>query len=167
MNQTFGCLPAIDVFSWIRTERDLNHFKYTVCPKFDVNLQFINDISFCAKINEHLCEKLLFKVFNNHRSYDKPFSTQINIIPKNNLITEYKNVYRMDFMDWVYNFGGIIGMWFGWSALSIPTALFTIYFYSWKFLFNLNRYFKIRRMIKESEKFSFISVENKQIIVYH
>ena len=58
---------------------------------------------------------------------------ELYIIPKYNLIPEYRYKTRMDFMDWVYNSGGIIGMWFGWSALSIANLFLLCKIYLTKY----------------------------------
>ena len=171
LNQTFGCLPVFGVSSWIRLERDLNQFQYEICPKNITNdPSLVNStLHTCsAKINP-FCETQLFEVFNNYKEYNKPFSTKINIIPKNNLMPEFKQKYRMNFMDWIYNCGGIIGLWFGWSALSVAALpqliiqhckLIKIYYHNFKL-------YLIIRKKRKSVNYHFITINNFQVIVYH
>ena len=73
----------------------------------------------------------------------------------------------MDFSDWVYNSGGIIGMWFGWSALSITSVLLIIYYdYYKRYMFILKNYWNQQKIIRESKRFSFVTIDKKQVIVY-
>lgn len=83
-------------------------------------------LELCLDFYEDNCVIDLLDFNTYSRPHSDSNSTQINIIAKNNLIVEYKHKYEMDYNDWVYNSGGIIGMWFGWSALSITDLL--IYF---------------------------------------
>ena len=76
----------------------------------------------------------------------------------------------MDFNDWVYNFGGIVGLWFGWSALSVTEVIF--YFKSIPrklqiIYFHLKHYFIQRKIFRETKNFSFITIDNKQVLVYN
>ena len=67
----------------------------------------------------------------------------IEILPKTTPIMHVKITYKMDFWAFIYNFGGIVGLYFGWSAISFST-LFT------------NKYFtKIYNMIKMILKLMF------------
>ena len=165
-NQTFGCLPAFKSNLFVRFERDLNHFKYTVCPKsvkIDGKLR-IKTLTKYYHQNKPFCEIILFTVYNNLRPNDKNI-TVINIIPKNNLISEFKQNYKMDFNDWVYNCGGIIGLWFGWSAMSI-TAVMLYIRHNFKLCY---RHFRAYYLMKKREKainYHFIIINNYQVIVY-
>ena len=142
LNKTFGCLPLYKSANIFHLKRDLNYFEYTICP---INTSFIDSFEnletrnkYCRSKKKFRCETQIFSVYNNHRISDKPLSTQINIIPKNNFIPEYKQIYKMDFNDWVYNCGGIIGLWFGWSAMSVTGVVlfikndFTLYYRHFK-----------------------------------
>ena len=64
----------------------------------------------------------------------------------------------MDFNDWVYNFGGIIGMWFGWSALSITSILMFI-----KYIF-IKIFILIRNKLKYIEDQNLIEDTSSEII---
>ena len=171
-NETFGCLPVIGVYSWIRLERDLNHFQYTFCPKnIGNNSHFIIYSIFirCFYKNIYSCETHNFNVFNNHRKYEKPFSTKIDILFKTNFIPEYKQNFRMKFNEWVYNCGGIIGLWFGWSALSVSVIplIFQHYFKLIKLYYNhLKQYLSIIER-EVTINHHFIIIENYQVIIYH
>ena len=91
-----------------------------------INNVLIDKIMYsCIRKHPVLCEKDIFSIYNNYRSI-KSNSTKILIYPKRNLVTEYHKNYILDFNDWVYNFGGIVGLWFGWSVLSITGAIFYI-----------------------------------------
>ena len=169
-NETFGCLPVIGVNSWIRTERDLNHF--SICPKNigNNNYSIIESIiNRCFNKIVYSCETHIFSAFNNHRKYEKQLSTKINILFKTNFIPEYKQNYRMNFNEWVYNCGGIIGLWFGWSALSVSVIplIFQHYFKFIKLYYNhLKQYLSIIEREVSINHHSII-IENYQVIVYH
>ena len=169
-NETFGCLPVIGVDSWIRTERDLNHF--SICPKNigNNNYSIIESIvNRCFDKVVYSCETHIFSAFDNHRKNAKKFSTKINILFKTDFIPEYKQNYRMNFNEWVYNCGGIIGLWFGWSALSLSVIplIFQHYFKLIKLYYNhLKQYLSIIER-EVTINHHFIIIENYQVIIYH
>ena len=168
LNETFGCLPIVGVYTRIRLERDLNHFKYTICSKSIANRHKPNSQPIHIEcFQKPFCETQMFDVFNNHRTYDKPFSTKIIVFFRNTLIPEYKQNYRMNFNDWFYNCGGIIGLWFGWSAMSVSDTplLFLHYF---KLIISYYRHFKQYLFVKKRvhPKHHFVIIDNYQVIIY-
>ena len=64
---------------------------------------------------------------------------KINMIPKSNFKPIFTHHLSMDYNNLIYDLGGTIGMWIGWSALTIP-----IYIYE---IFNKSNYQKIRNFI--------------------
>ena len=126
-NQTYSCLPIHLNWYLIRWERDLNFLKYSICPiNTTINYKLVNKIIYsCIRKYPEWCEKDIFSVYNDYRQI-KSNSTKILIFPKQNMVTEYQKNYIMNFNDWVYNFGGIVGLWFGWSALSLTGVIFYI-----------------------------------------
>ena len=69
-NQTYSCLPIHKTWSLIRWERDLNYFKYTICPmNTTINYDLFYKIIYsCIGKYPVLCEKDIFSVHNNYRS---------------------------------------------------------------------------------------------------
>ena len=118
------------------------------------------------KNSSFLCENKLLEISNNHKYNSKKVLYEINIIPKYNLIIEYNYKNKMDLNDLVYNCGGIIGMWFGWSALSITSLFLSIYCFFKMCMNILIKYYQNRKIIRESKRFSFVTFENKQVLVY-
>jgi hypothetical protein len=45
--------------------------------------------------------------------------TIINLIPKSLPLIKYSETFKTDFDNLIYNFGGLFGLWFGLSAISI------------------------------------------------
>ena len=167
LNKTFGCLPAFKTELHIRLERDLSHFQYTICPinesKIYLNKMIEKTVKMC-EISLKLkpfCEKQIFNVFNNHRINDKNF-TQINIFPKNNFIPVYQQKYKMDFNDFIYNCGGIIGLWFGWSAKSLSIALLYI-LHNFKLYYRNLRAYHLMKKRDKSINHNFIKINNYQV----
>src|SRR5207249_1810254 len=68
-NLALGCLPINGVDSLIRLERDLNHFKYTICPMNVTanNTYFILVQDKCLSKFSPNCEIQTFQTFNNYR----------------------------------------------------------------------------------------------------
>ena len=147
-NRIYDCLPAFGTDSWIRVDRDLNELQYKICSKeTNVNQSIIQtNIRNCVNSIEADCEIQMFDVFNYYKPNHQMFSTQINIIPKYNLITEYKQKHRMDWSDWLYNCGGIVGIWFGWSALSVSTIIVLIGRYLSKVISKLKMCYKLYKI---------------------
>ena len=173
-NDTFGCIPVFQGFDSIviRLERDLIYFNYKICPN-NITTDNISQDDLISRLMDcynkfpNICESQIFNVINNHQLSVENIPYQFNIFPKYNLITQLKYKNRMDFNDWVYNCGGIVGMWFGWSALSITSVLLIIKYYFKKLMFSLKPYWIQHKMINESRKFSFSTIDNKQVIVFH
>ena len=113
----------IHEFGLIKLGQYSNFSDYNLCSTFESNdtKRYEEILKTCINSVEMNCETNLYEA---HTSYydqlnDKdPEHTKIIITPKTNFITEYEQKYRMDWFEWLYNFGGTVGMWFGWSALS-------------------------------------------------
>ena len=135
-NQSFDCLP-INVVNWFRIERDIQQMGYKLCPRDrDINETiFFKIVRNCIDSEPIDCKLRLFdsyftterkpgqNIFIKNISERLSKKTTLNIIPKRNLIPRFNEKYRMNLFDLFYNIGCIIGMWIGWSVVSIPTAL--------------------------------------------
>ena len=53
-----------------------------------------------------------------------PNKIKINFIPKFNAKPIFTFSLKINFNKFVYDLGGIIGMWIGWSALTIPLYIY-------------------------------------------
>ena len=78
-----------------------------------------------------VCRIIKYEAINNKKliksnPQNGSFETRFHIFPKYSLITEYQQKYRMDWLELLYNIGGTIGIWWGWSALSLPSIIYLI-----------------------------------------
>ena len=106
------------------------------------NMKLFNN-SFC-KHNELIPKKLAQDIFSNMSKYcpqaceseilsvdvDKKLlenAIRINLIPKPNRKPIFTYYLSMDFNNFIYNIGGTIGMWAGYSALTIPNILYELW----------------------------------------
>ena len=81
------------------------------------------------------CEMQLFNVHNTVLNIETKDSTEINIIPVNTIMTQYTEKYRMSFNDLIYEIGGIIGVWFGWSLIT-PSEIIPMLILKFKRILN-------------------------------
>ena len=58
----------------------------------------------------------------------------IDIIPKTRSIIELETVNKMDIWAFIYNFGGFVGLYFGWSAVSFSNIFDKFSTHSYKML---------------------------------
>ena len=67
--------------------------------------------------------------FNTFEILQKPYPDQIriNLIPKSNWKPILTYSFSMNYNDFIYDIGGTIGMWMGFSALSIPLYFYELY----------------------------------------
>ena len=124
----------------------LNKFKLDCMPRdlpiFDLdNLKLFGN-KFC-KQGEHLYKNLTIEFSNktdicpwpcdiefiSADSIEKlsPGIRLVNFMPKPNLKTIFTYHLSMDFNNFIYDVGGTIGMWIGYSAITPPMYLYKIY----------------------------------------
>ena len=89
-----------------------------------------------------------------------PDKIKINLIPKFNLKPIFTHSLSMDYNNFIYDLGGTIGMWIGWSALTMPIYIYeiakklsylTIYYYI-SITFNII-YNKFNLLLKKAIQF--------------
>ena len=123
-----NCIPFKFNFGFIRWKKDIIESNRDICNLTD-NLKIReNDyILKCIDECKFDCELVLSKVT---AFYPKVYIKRqnyilITIIPKSNLIVQYEEQYVMDGWELIYQLGGVVGMWVGWSAISISSIRLT------------------------------------------
>ena len=119
-----------------RIQKDFKYFGYKLCDNemwaFNLaqNLNMIRDIKLikqrCLDAYQDNCEDLSIDSYQFSSGYTVDKTTIVNIIPKYTINLNYQEQLKMDFNDLFYNVGGIIGMWIGWSVVSIE-SLFILF----------------------------------------
>ena len=71
------------------------------------------------------CEFGLYKIkpFYDFNPIYRNNDINVKIIPRSNILVHYEEQYVMDGWELIYQLGGVVGMWKGWSALSITSIL--------------------------------------------
>ena len=122
VNRTLHCLPKRSKLFLV--EPDSYKINFNFCPDH-INIDYNSvekNFDKCYEILSPDCEMQLFNVhntvLNTQHNTDTKGSTEINIIPVNTIMTQYTEIYRMSFNDLIYQLGGIIGVWFGWSLIT-------------------------------------------------
>ncbi len=118
-NQTIGCLPLqlSDFFIPINSEIEFNKFR--LCP---MNMTFNETIISHIR---NLCDNKCIVGCSHEYYYIKgkmigwSHQTIVNLIPKSLPLIKYSETFKTDFDNLIYNFGGLFGLWFGLSAISI------------------------------------------------
>ena len=125
INDSLKCLPFhVPLF----LEPKQGHFvsKYNHCNHFKPDyILFHKVLRKCKTQYKPDCDIQSINIHNTVQDSDEwvtPYTTptQINIIPVNSKMIQYTEKYRYSLNDWFYQIGGTIGVWFGWSVLSLP-----------------------------------------------
>ena len=127
INATLKCLPTKNVtgVQLIRFERDLNVLGYKLCKSGESlpNGKFDSLKEKCMKEIEKPCGNIKIKAHHYLKDIEKQDVTLIHFIPKYTIDLNYYEITKNGFNDLFYNCGGIIGMYFGWSVMSIVTLI--------------------------------------------
>ena len=118
----FNCIPFDNRFSVFRLKRDLIANKQINCKNILNNNQTFYTIMLNCMNNCHFdCELRLMKVkqFYDRRDKLSDNDIRIRIIPKSKLNVNYQQKYVMDGWELIYQLGGVVGMWAGWSVMTI------------------------------------------------
>ena len=117
----FNCIPFKKFFGFIRW-KDIMKNNYILCNQ-SFNEEIIIDtfIYKCIHDCEFDCELGLYRItpFYDYNPLSGDNNNQIKIIPRSNLIVQYEEQYVMDGWEFIYQLGGVVCMWVGWSVISI------------------------------------------------
>ena len=120
----FNCIAFDTDFSVFRLERDVIANKQINCKNILINNETAKTLILnCIDDCKFDCELRLVKV---KRFYDKIFDNDINIriIPKLKFNVNYQQIYVMDGWELIYQLGGVVGMWAGWSVITVHQLKF-------------------------------------------
>ena len=98
--------------------------KFNLCNQsYNENIIFDTFIRKCINNCQFDCELGLYKItqFQDYNPFSRYNYIPIKIIPRSNLIVQYEEQYVMDGWELIYQLGGVVGMWAGWSAMSIAS----------------------------------------------
>ena len=120
MNNTYGCLFVTTDLPII-LQGDEHYIQYDMCPlNMPISYKKIQTMgNDCIKLCPEKCVFVYSNVYktkimkNNDKSTKMIYwvTSQVSSIEK----------YRMDIWELIYQLGGIVGVWFGWSALSVTS----------------------------------------------
>jgi hypothetical protein len=141
INQTFGCL-LINNNNWnfINIEKDINELGYKYCIKdhSKSSQKIFKHFNHCKKQCQPNCNIIDFNVYNILGKKSLNNSMIVNIIPKYGHQMNLIEIRRWDVWDLFYNMGGIIGIWIGWSVISVSSLMMII----------VNQYKRLIKLIK-------------------
>ena len=146
----YNCIPFKRIEGFIRWKKDLIENNKILCNQsYSKEIILTTVISKCINECQFDCELGLYK-FTKFYNYNPIYGNNIipiKIIPRSNLIVQYEEVYVMDGWELIYQLGGVVGMWVGWSALSIAGFMNNIFVvpnnikYKLKLLLNYFKYY--------------------------
>jgi hypothetical protein len=122
LNQTYSCLPIMSSYLWIPIENDFDSVGYKFCSieKIGNKSQSLAILKKCKLSLESECNVNLFETKSTLIRLEGIHNrTIVNIIPEISIKPEYSESLKTDLNELIYNCGGIIGMWSGFSAVSI------------------------------------------------
>ncbi len=122
LNQTYSCLPIMSSYLWIPIENDFDSVRYKFCSieKIGNKSLSLEILKKCKLSLESECNVNLFETKSSLiRLKGIHNRTIVNIIPEISIKPEYSESLKTDLNELIYNCGGIIGMWSGFSAVSI------------------------------------------------
>ena len=124
MNNTYGCLPLMDIRIPILLNGDEDYILYNFCPdNFEIS-QNVSKIALkimksCTELRPPQCTFLYSNVYKTNIMKNTDKSTKMIYSVTSQV--SYIEKYRMDYWELIYQLGGIVGVWFGWSALSVTS----------------------------------------------
>jgi hypothetical protein len=131
LNKTHSCLPLISSLLFVRIEYDLKIIGYKLCStEIMGNLSQIERIlQKCFESFDPECNVELFETeLKSIEFKGKLNRTILNIIPKVSVKPQYSESLKTDLNELIYNCGGIMGLWFGLSAVSITYGTIIFFF---------------------------------------
>ncbi len=131
LNKTHSCLPLISSPLFVRIEYDLKIIGYKFCStEIMGNLSQIEGIlAKCVETFDPECNVELFEAELKSTQFKVKLNrTILNIIPKVLVKPEYSESLKNDLNGLIYNCGGIIGLWFGLSVVSITYGTVIFFF---------------------------------------
>ena len=146
----FNCIPFKRTFGFIRWKKDLLENNHILCNQsYNEEIEINTFIRKCINECQFDCELGLYKItpFYDYNPVSRNNDINIQIIPRSNLIVQYEEQYVMDGWELIYQLGGVVGMWVGWSALSIASILKYLFENNiikndfFKIIFNINKMF--------------------------
>jgi hypothetical protein len=128
-NGTFGCLPADYTFIHLEFEFHITHLGYKICNHSIDSTKLLGNIhKFCETFCLPKCETIHLEVkVEKTSNIDKSKEIVIEIFPLKSRHLEYVETLKLDFNQLIYNCGGIIGLWFGLSSISIADLFDILY----------------------------------------
>jgi hypothetical protein len=120
LNQTYGCLPTVNNVIHLDFEMHFVSRGYRTCDK-EINLTTELSMSReCDDICLAECESVYYNAMVLTKEFqDKKVGTFVEIFPVKFPHFIYTETLNMDFNQLIYNCGGILGLWFGLSPLSL------------------------------------------------
>jgi len=155
LNQTYGCLPIVNYPLHLDFEMHLVSREYRTCDK-EVN--WTTELSMnreCDDICLPECESVHYNAMVlTKRFQDRKVGTFVEIFPVKFQHFIYTETLKMDINQLIYNCGGILGLWFGLSPLSLDDLVTSL------------RSVRIKSIIFASIHFIFlIAFKSKQMII--
>jgi hypothetical protein len=120
LNQTYGCLPSSGGFYYFDFQMHYISKGYRTCyiPISDENI--IKLVNKCKNICFPNCESFHYDtMITTFRPRNNSLGGAVEIFPVKYQHFVYTETLNMDFNQLIYNCGGILGLWFGVSPLSL------------------------------------------------
>ncbi len=119
LNQTYGCLPIVNYCLHLDFEMHFVSRGYRTCNK-KINMTTEKSmIVECGDICLPECESVHYNTMVLTKQFDRKVGTSVEIFPVKFPHFIYSETLNMDFNQLIYNCGGILGLWFGLSPLSL------------------------------------------------
>jgi hypothetical protein len=119
LNQTYGCLPMISSSQLsLDFESHIASRGYRICYKKTDSAKEFSVKRECSDICLPECETVYYNMITKEFE-DRKVGTFVKIFPLKFPHFIYTETLNMDFNQLIYNCGGILGLWFGLSPLSL------------------------------------------------
>jgi hypothetical protein len=120
LNQTYGCLPIVEYLYHLNFELHFVSRGYRICDKkIDLTTE-LSMLQECDDICLPECESVYYNTMVSTKELqDRKVGTFVEIFPVKFQHFVYTETLNMDINQLIYNCGGILGLWFGLSPLSL------------------------------------------------
>jgi len=144
LNEIYGCLPTFKYPLYIDFELHLISYGYRFCNR---TINIANESSFrnkcidiCKPDSESIYFNTNYKTYKFSNNTDQPV---VEIYPIKLPHIQYTETLNMDFNQLIYNCGGLLGLWFGLSPLSIDDLVINLRLSSNRLRFKILRIISI------------------------
>ncbi len=111
-----NCLPKNnEMIAYVISNKNYTNFKHELCKKSQIEKEDVYDIK---RICRKACSEQIYEIWSNNIGINV-----INLSPINTKYIAFQHNPEMEFMQYLANFGGLLGLWNGLSIIDLNNMI--------------------------------------------